>query len=161
MKVVSVVLLSILALANAGPTLQNIHFADSFQQSLSPQEYHVKLAAPDTELSVEDHVVEYFNSLDRQERSFIGDVIKNALEGFRDVVINGNDDVPVLDPFVIDHMGPFLFTATGVRGEANIRNFRVEGLRWFLVDHVTFNALRLTLGLQVTVPWITTTGKST
>lgn len=47
------------------------------------------------------------------ERNVIADTIKNALEGFRDVVINGNELLPPLDPLVIDTMGPFEFDTTG------------------------------------------------
>lgn len=46
-----------------------------------------------------------------------------------------------------------------VRAKVGVNNFRAEGLRWYVVDHVTFNALRLNLGAQVTLPWLTVTGK--
>ncbi|KAL0850034.1 hypothetical protein ABMA28_011941 [Loxostege sticticalis] len=138
MRVAFLVLLSLLAFTNAGPAIQNnLEFGD--------------------ELSLEDNVVGFYNTLEYQQRSLIAETIRNTLEGFRDVVINGNDVVPVLDPFVIDHIGPFLYTNTGVRGEGNVRNLRVEGLKWYLVDRVNFNAFRLTLGVQITVPWIITT----
>ncbi|KOB75642.1 Uncharacterized protein OBRU01_07157 [Operophtera brumata] len=47
-------------------------------------------------------------------RNAIADTIKNALENLRDVVINGNESLPPLDPLVIDAMGPFEFDITGV-----------------------------------------------
>lgn len=73
----------------------------------------MSLTAPESELSLEDNVVGFYNTLEYQQRSLIAETIRNTLEGFRDVVINGNDVVPVLDPFVIDHIGPFLYTNTG------------------------------------------------
>ncbi|XP_072936247.1 uncharacterized protein [Epargyreus clarus] len=80
------------------------------------------------------------------------------LESFRDVVINGNDDVPPLDPLVINHLGPFVYTYTGVRMTANVRNFRMEGLRWYVVNDVRFDLLRLTTRIGMTVPWLVLTG---
>lgn len=53
----------------------------------------------------------------------------------------------------------FVILSNRVRGEGNVRNLRVEGLKWYLVDRVNFNAFRLTLGVQITVPWIITTGR--
>lgn len=34
----------------------------------------------------------------------------------------------------------------------------MEGLRWYVVDETSFNALRLTIGMKITVPWISATG---
>lgn len=47
------------------------------------------------------------------ERSLIASVIENTLNDFRDVVINGNDNMPPLDPLVLDNMGPVEFSVTG------------------------------------------------
>lgn len=46
-------------------------------------------------------------------RSLIAQLIQDALDGFRDVVINGNDALPPLDPLELDHVGPLQYSDTG------------------------------------------------
>lgn len=46
-------------------------------------------------------------------RSLFEELIQSILEGFRDVVINGNEVIPPIDPLEIDSMGPFHFDITG------------------------------------------------
>ncbi|CAH0406050.1 unnamed protein product [Chilo suppressalis] len=157
MRNLCLILLSLCALANTTPLNLDDNYFDGVTsvRNLKDLELYTSLA-PDSD--TEDYIAEYFSSLDIQQRNVIAQIINDALEGFRDVIVNGNDNIPPLDPFVIDQIGPFLYTALGVRATAEIRNLRVEGLRWFVVDHITFNPLRLLLGVQVTIPRITVTG---
>ncbi|KAG6452667.1 uncharacterized protein LOC115445110 [Manduca sexta] len=137
---------------------------DANQQGESDVNFHLgssvlnfNLVAPEHEVTAEDEqLIQELST--REQRSFIADLIKNTLESFRPIVINGNDDIPPLDPFQIDTIGPLYYMVTGVRATAQVNDFRVEGLRWYIVDRVTFNAFRLTLGVHVTIPWITVTG---
>ncbi|XP_013193210.1 uncharacterized protein LOC106137022 isoform X2 [Amyelois transitella] len=97
-------------------------------------------------------------ALNEQQRSLIADQIRNVLEGFRDVVINGNDDLPPLDPLVVDSIGPFAYRTAGIRVTGNINKLHADGLRWYVVDEVTFNALRLAFGVHLTLPWLNANG---
>lgn len=46
-------------------------------------------------------------------RNAVADIIEDALESFRDVVINGNESVPPLDPLVVESAGPVDMEMTG------------------------------------------------
>ncbi|XP_053601407.1 uncharacterized protein LOC128670065 [Plodia interpunctella] len=96
--------------------------------------------------------------LNNQQRNLIEDQIANLLEGFRDVVINGNENIPPLDPVELQQIGPFSYSSNGIRVTGYINDLHADGLRWYIVDEVTFNALRLALGVRVTLPWLRVNG---
>ncbi|KAH9634158.1 hypothetical protein HF086_001360 [Spodoptera exigua] len=101
--------------------------------------------------------VPVLESADRQPR-LVTDAIAQLIEDFRDVVINGNDDVPPLDPLEIPVIGPFDYKAPATTAQVTVNNFRMEGLRWYVLDTITFNPIRLAFGAHITIPWITVTG---
>ncbi|CAG9782893.1 unnamed protein product [Diatraea saccharalis] len=159
MRVVYLILLSVsVVLAKATP-INNVDNLNglTITQNVGDLEFYTSFLEQDSE--IEDYLSEYFNTLDIKQRNAIADTITDALNGFRDVIANGNDYLPPLDPFVVDHIGPFLYTAIGVRASGDIHNLRAEGLQWFTVDHVTFNPLWLSFGIQMTIPRITITGR--
>lgn len=80
---------------------------------LEPQHLHLKSVSDDVDAIVDDWLARELQTLGVQQRDRISEAIANLLEGFRDIVINGNEDLPPLDPLVIDHLGPFEYTITG------------------------------------------------
>lgn len=48
-----------------------------------------------------------------EHRNSVADIIKDALEGLRHIVYNGNDDIPILDPLHIPQLGPYEYIITG------------------------------------------------
>ncbi|KAF9415185.1 hypothetical protein HW555_007061 [Spodoptera exigua] len=79
--------------------------------------------------------VPVLESADRQPR-LVTDAIAQLIEDFRDVVINGNDDVPPLDPLEIPVIGPFDYKAPATTAQVTVNNFRMEGLRWYVLDTI-------------------------
>ncbi|KAM3966818.1 uncharacterized protein ACR2FA_012356 [Aphomia sociella] len=155
MKEILLVVLVASAYASASLPRQYDTFIDHVQRHFEASHFEFKSLAAESD----DELVKQLSMLETvMERSLFEDIIKNLLEDFRDIVINGNENLPPLDPLKVDHLGPFAVTATGIRATANIYNLNIEGLRWFVIDDVSFNALRLTLGVHVTLPWLTVTG---
>jgi hypothetical protein len=46
-----------------------------------------------------------------------------------------------------------------IRASGNIRNLKVEGLMWYVIDNVDINAIRLVMNVEITIPRIVVTGK--
>ncbi|XP_049887421.1 uncharacterized protein LOC126381901 [Pectinophora gossypiella] len=156
MKLLVLVVAALYACAHAGVTIQN-EIGDNIKAHLGRQE--LQFHAGSTVITDDDQqLIAELQTRETQDRNLVANAIRDALEGFRDDVINGNDVLPPLDPFHVPHIGPFEYSATAIRVRGNLHNFQMEGLRWYVVDHVTFNTLRLALGVQITVPWLTFTG---
>lgn len=68
---------------------------------------------PKETVDVEEDVLDQLELLNNGERNTVANTIRNMLESFRDVVINGNDDIPPLDPLRVAHLGPYVYTYTG------------------------------------------------
>ncbi|CAG9107661.1 unnamed protein product [Plutella xylostella] len=115
------------------------------------QNIFIELSAAGAENAEDEKLIKALNA-QPGARNFIEDLILDALENARDVIINGNAVLPPLDPLTIDQLGPYRYSTTGARVSAEAKNLRLEGLRWFLVDRLVVNPLRLTFGLHITVP---------
>ncbi|KAI5631216.1 hypothetical protein NE865_16077 [Phthorimaea operculella] len=97
------------------------------------------------------------------------------LESFRDIIepfhpllieqigplaINtAGDIIEPFHPLLIEQIGPLAINTAGIRIFAQIQNFDLTGLKWYVVEHVTFSTLRLAFSSKVTIPWITATGR--
>ncbi|XP_049697804.2 uncharacterized protein LOC110371440 isoform X1 [Helicoverpa armigera] len=160
MKILCLVSLLVCALAQAANVdNEALSAVDSVETRLEDTHLHVNLLAPDYDVTEDDQqLLSELAAQERESRNIVTDAIKDMVEGFRDVVINGNDDLPPLDPLVVPVIGPFEYKAPATVAEVTVNDFRAEGLRWYVLDSVTFNAIRLSFGVHVTIPWITVTG---
>ncbi|XP_026726201.1 uncharacterized protein LOC113492752 [Trichoplusia ni] len=156
MKLLCLVTLLVCAGAQAA-TLNNEAFPmeDTVEKRLENTHVALNLVGKDGDVA---EAPELTTALKAENRNVVTDAIEGLLEEIRDVIINGNDDLPPLDPLVVDVIGPLDYDASGVRGEITINNLNIDGLRWFVVDDISFNPLRLSFGIHITVPWITVTG---
>ncbi|XP_075983510.1 uncharacterized protein LOC142981456 [Anticarsia gemmatalis] len=161
MKLLCLIALTVCAIAH-GANLQNEILPPGISVTKDLENSHYELA-------VEAQNIAEIKEVDLSESQvqaleevlsfrLISGAIAEILEEFRDIVINGRDDVPPLDPLVIPIIGPFEYRTVGVVAEGQINNFRMEGLRWFVADRINVNAARLTFGITLTVPWLTITG---
>ncbi|KAL4715275.1 hypothetical protein ACJJTC_007857 [Scirpophaga incertulas] len=156
MTFVCFIFLSALSWASiSGATLDNVPIVTSVTHYLSGYELSMSASASN-ELANES--TNEIRAMVENERNQLSDRIKTWLESFRNVVINGNALLPPLDPFVVEQIGPYLFTASGIQLSGEVRNLKTEGLMWYVIDDVVVSALRLTLRFHVTVPRITVTG---
>ncbi|XP_059049429.1 uncharacterized protein LOC131844533 [Achroia grisella] len=146
----SIALVLLIASAYAGAAIPNVA-VESAQGQLGPSKFQLHLESSVAEY--EGLAGQLFDVENKASNRILEDLIINILEVFRDIVINGNDYIPPLDPLEIEHIGPFQFSVTGLRVTANIRDLRSEGLRWYVIDTVSFNPIRLTVGVHVTLPW--------
>ncbi|KAJ2943795.1 hypothetical protein O0L34_g8115 [Tuta absoluta] len=149
MKVVTLLALALcgLAYATAGNVQQE--FVDKVETHLGSQELHLHAGS---DLVTEADQLASATLAELETRGLIADSIKALLESFRDVI-------EPLDPLHFDQIGPFSFDATGIRIFAEVRNFDLTGIKWYIVDQVTFSTLRLAFSSRVIIPWITATGQ--
>ncbi|XP_063634751.1 uncharacterized protein LOC134805345 [Cydia splendana] len=155
MKAMFVVPLLLCAWAHAGSIHQK-----SEANRIGVNDLQVNMLARDNVFSKDDQLIATeLDAMDTVARNAFENRIRILLESFRDVVINGNDNFPILDPLILGPLGPVAVDiAPGTRANFVIPYFHLDGLRWYVVDDVTFSPLRLTVGLHVTVPWLTFTG---
>uniref|UniRef100_A0A2A4JDD6 Lipid-binding serum glycoprotein N-terminal domain-containing protein n=1 Tax=Heliothis virescens TaxID=7102 RepID=A0A2A4JDD6_HELVI len=159
MKILCLVSLIVCAFAQAANVDNEALPTDSVETRLEDTHLQLNLLAPDyAETEDGQHLMSEQATQERQSRNLVTDVIKDMVEDFRNVVINGNENLPPLDPLVIPVIGPFEYKAPATVAEVTINDFRTEGLRWYVLDSVTFNAIRLSFGVHITIPWITVTG---
>jgi hypothetical protein len=83
----------------------------SVDHRLGRSQLHMSASNP--HIILEDQVVRHYNKLDISQRNLVAEIIQGMLEDFREVVINGNGELPPLDPYVIEHLGPFKYNAPG------------------------------------------------
>lgn len=153
MKNICLVLLIASAYVGAAVPYESEQVIDHVEGKLSESHFDLNLKSLTTEPNDEQFATDLEALENSVSRSLLEDLIINLLEVFRDIVINGNDFLPPLDPLVIDQVGPFELSVTGVRASATIRDIRAEGLRWYVIDRVSFNPIRLTVSVHVTQPW--------
>lgn len=78
------------------------------------RQLRLKASSPEIEASDSDKLLSSeLVELERSQRNLVADAIKDLLESFRVVVINGNEDVPPLDPFYVAQIGPFSYSTIG------------------------------------------------
>ncbi|KAJ8733932.1 hypothetical protein PYW07_014483 [Mythimna separata] len=160
MKILCLVVLLVCALARgANVEYEDLPQVESVENHLEGLQFELNRLSPDHEVTEADKLlISELQTSEGQGRSLVADAIADLIEGFRDVVINGNDDIPPLDPLVIPVIGPFDFQAPATTASVTINDFRKEGLRWYVLDKITFNAIRLSFAAHITIPWITVTG---
>lgn len=93
------------------------------------------------------------------ERNLVVETILGILDDLRNVIINGSENIPPLDPLEISRIGPMEVRAPAVRISANLYDLNVEGLRWFVADDISFNAIRLAFSSHFTLPRLTISGE--
>ncbi|XP_035430116.2 uncharacterized protein LOC118262681 [Spodoptera frugiperda] len=155
MKFLCLVSLIVCAFAH-GAEIENdlLSTVDHVENHLENTHLELHFLANEENVSEDAPALEYD---DRQTR-LVADAIAQVIEDFRDVVINGNDNLPPLDPLEIPVIGPFDFKAPATTAQVTVNNFRMEGLQWYVLDSINFNAIRLAFGAHVTIPWVTSTG---
>ncbi|KAJ8734880.1 hypothetical protein PYW08_014130 [Mythimna loreyi] len=162
MKILCLVTLLVCALAHgANVEYEDLPLVKEAENHLEGLQFELALLSADHDAVTEadELLSKELQALEGQGRSLVADAIADLIEGFRDVVINGNDDIPPLDPLDIPLIGPFEVQASlTTRASVSINNFKMEGLRWYVLDKITFNAVRLSFGAHVTIPWLTFTG---
>ncbi|GBP22905.1 hypothetical protein EVAR_95305_1 [Eumeta japonica] len=147
--------LALLVYANASPYKEMIPLDDNVRSMFDVS--HVEFKRTWAEQSISPSVSEFQDG----QRSLVADRIKEFLENYRDAVEHGSDNHPPLDPLEIDQFGPYSFqtdSIPSIRATVNARDVTVAGLKWYVVDEVTFNLLRLGIGFHLTVPRLTITG---
>ncbi|CAH0600333.1 unnamed protein product [Chrysodeixis includens] len=156
MKLLCLVTLLVCAAAQAA-NLNNEAFQmeDNVEKRLENTQVVLNLVSDDPDIA---EAPELRAAQEPENRNVVTDAIENLLEDIRDVIIHGNEDLPPLDPLEIDVIGPLNYDASGVKGDITINNLNVQGIRWFVLDDISFNALRLSFGIKITVPWVTVTG---
>ncbi|CAH1643362.1 unnamed protein product [Spodoptera littoralis] len=155
MKLLCLVSLLVCAFAHGAEVDNDILSAvDHVENHLENTHLQLHFLANEENVSEDAPALEYS---DKQTR-LVTDAIAQMIEDFRDVVINGNDDLPPLDPLEVPVIGPFDYKAPATTAQVTVNNFRMEGLQWYVLDSITFNAIRLAFGAHITIPWITATG---
>lgn len=76
------------------------------------QDIFIELSAAGAENAEDEKLIKALNA-QPGARNFIEDLILDALENARDVIINGNAVLPPLDPLTIDQLGPYRYSTTG------------------------------------------------
>ena len=85
---------------------------ESVENHLEDLQLELDLLSKDHAVTEDDKLlISEIQTLDAQGRSVVADAIAEMIEDFRDVVINGNDDLPPLDPLDIPLIGPFEYKA--------------------------------------------------
>ncbi|XP_026764370.2 uncharacterized protein LOC113522760 [Galleria mellonella] len=90
---------------------------------------------------------------------FFENVIEELLESVREIILNGNEDIPVLDPFVIDHLDLDDETIPLPGARVTINDGTVKNLGTFIIDHLrtTTVVLVTVIELEVHIPVIEVT----
>ncbi|KAI9554429.1 hypothetical protein GHT06_019701 [Daphnia sinensis] len=86
-----------------------------------------------------------------QARNPVDDIIRNALEVVRQLMLNGTENIPPLDPFFIEYL-LVNFTSADAELLLQVDNTWVTHLAEFIVESVETNMVRLTMELQLSLP---------
>ncbi|XP_057375343.1 uncharacterized protein LOC130696271 [Daphnia carinata] len=86
-----------------------------------------------------------------QARNPIDDIIRDALEVVRQLMLNGTENIPPLDPFFIEYL-LVNFTSADADLLLQVDNTWVTHLAEFIVESVNTNMVRLTMELQLSLP---------
>nr|ABK22882.1 unknown [Picea sitchensis] len=160
MKALFLVPMLLCTYVQAAVLVNNEAPVESATTSFKIEDMHLNMLAANSAFTKEDQLTaDELSALDAVALNAVETMIRDLLESFRPIVVNGNDYLPPLDPLTIESAGPFVVeVATGTRANIAIHNFLMDGLRWYVVDDVNFSPLRLTFGLHMTLPWLTFTG---
>lgn len=86
-----------------------------------------------------------------QARNPIDDIIRDVLEIVRQLMLNGTENIPPLDPFFIEYL-LVNFTSADADLLLQVDNTLVTHLAEFVVESVQTNMVRLTMELQLSLP---------
>ncbi|EFX72600.1 hypothetical protein DAPPUDRAFT_308200 [Daphnia pulex] len=86
-----------------------------------------------------------------QARNPIDDVIRDALELVRQLMLNGTDSTPVLDPFFIEYL-LVNFESQDADLLLQVDNTWVTHMAEFIIENISTNMVRLTMELALSLP---------
>ncbi|XP_046650542.1 uncharacterized protein LOC124341645 [Daphnia pulicaria] len=86
-----------------------------------------------------------------QARNPVDDVIRGALELVRQLMLNGTDSTPVLDPFFIDYL-LVNFESQDANLLLQVDNTWVTHMAEFIIENISTNMVRLTMELALSLP---------
>lgn len=86
-----------------------------------------------------------------QARNPVDDIIRDVLEIVRQLMLNGTENIPPLDPFFIEYL-LVNFTSADADLLLQVDNTLVTHLAEFVVESVQTNMVRLTMELQLSLP---------
>ncbi|XP_059049090.1 uncharacterized protein LOC131844270 [Achroia grisella] len=76
-------------------------------------------------------------------------VIREILESVRDVILNGNEEIPVLDPLVVDHLHLDDETIPLPGAHVTINDGTVKNLGQFVIDDVSVNTVVVVTNIAI------------